>query len=156
MQRRLAGAHLRARQGHDEPTGQAKITPAFNLPSTWVLHTVGPVVRGGEPSERDCELLASSYRTCLELAFERGLRSVAFCCISTGEFGFPQREAARIAVRTVHDGLNAHRGRQGADCGQQGTRHGQKDAGSGTTDGMKVVFDVFTASDERIYQELLA
>ena len=100
VQLRLACAELMAKQGHLEPTGQAKITPAFNLPSAYVLHTVGPIISGAL-SAKDCELLASCYRSCLELAKQHGIDSVAFCCISTGEFRFPNREAAEIAVKTV-------------------------------------------------------
>ena len=78
-------------QGHNEPTGQAKITPAYNLPCNYVIHTVGPIVQG-YLTEDDCELLKSCYLSCLKLAEENGVESIAFCCISTGVFGFPQRE----------------------------------------------------------------
>ena len=88
-------------QGHPEPTGQAKITDGYNLPARHVLHTVGPIVTGGIPSEYQEEQLADCYRSCLALADAHGLESIAFCCISTGEFGFPQRRAAGIAVSTV-------------------------------------------------------
>ena len=88
------------RQGHDEPTGSAKITPAFNLPSKYVLHTVGPIITG-PLTKKDCELLASCYRSCLALAAESGCKSIAFCCISTGEFHFPKERAAEIAVAAV-------------------------------------------------------
>ena len=88
------------KQGHEEPTGQAKLTLAYNLPCDYVLHTVGPIIYG-RVTEKDRELLASCYRSCLELAQENGIRSVAFCCISTGEFHFPNDEAAKIAVDTV-------------------------------------------------------
>lgn len=98
IQLRLACAKLMERQGHDEETGKAKITSAFNLPCKYVLHTVGPIVQG-YLTRRDCELLASCYRSCLELAAQNSLESIAFCCISTGEFHFPPREAAEIAVR---------------------------------------------------------
>ena len=97
VQLRAACAELMQAQGHEE-TGRAKITPAFNLPCRYVLHTVGPVV-GGRVTKKDEELLASCYRSCLELAAENHLRSVAFCCISTGEFHFPNRRAAEIATR---------------------------------------------------------
>lgn len=117
------------KQGHLEPTGQAKITPAFNLPSAYVLHTVGPIISGAL-SAKDCELLASCYRSCLELAKQHGIESVAFCCISTGEFRFPNQEAAEIAVQTVKDFL--------ADNSQ-----------------MKVVFNVFKDVDLEIYRGLL-
>ncbi len=93
IQLRLRCAEIMEEQGHEEPTGQAKITPAYNLPSKYVLHTVGPIVEGAlTQGHRD--LLASCYRACLELAEKTGCGSVAFCCISTGVFGFPKRAAA--------------------------------------------------------------
>jgi O-acetyl-ADP-ribose deacetylase (regulator of RNase III) len=122
---------LMQRQGHEEPTGQAKITPAFNLPSKYVLHTVGPIVNG-RLTERHCELLASSYRSCLGLAEENGCESVAFCCISTGVFGFPQREAAEIAIKTVKDYKAEH------------------------NSNIKIIFNVFKDADLAIYQALLS
>ncbi len=88
------------KQGYEEPTGQAKITPAFNLPCDYVIHTVGPIVQGGL-TEKHEELLKSCYRSCLELAEENGIESIAFCCISTGVFLFPNRRAAELAVQTV-------------------------------------------------------
>ncbi len=88
------------KQGHEEPAGQAKLTPAYNLPCDYVLHTVGPIIYGAVTG-KDRELLASCYRSCLELAQQNGIRSVAFCCISTGEFHFPNKQAAKIAVDTV-------------------------------------------------------
>ena len=118
------------RQGHEEPTGQAKITPAFNLPCRFVLYTVGPIA-DGEPSERHCALLASCYTSCLKLAEENGCAHIAFCCISTGVFGFPQKEAAEIAVRTVKDWL--------AETGSK----------------MKVIFNVFRDDDLAIYRGIL-
>ena len=117
-------------QGYEEPTGMAKITPAYNLPCDYVLHTVGPIVRG-RLSEKDCDLLKSCYLSCLRLAEENGVKSVAFCCISTGVFGFPQQEAAQIAVATV--------------------REYQQQSNSG----IKVIFNVFKDDDVRIYQRLL-
>ncbi|MCT8831325.1 protein-ADP-ribose hydrolase [Glaesserella parasuis] len=126
VQLRLACAELMAKQGYFEPTGQAKITPAFNLPSAYVLHTVGPIIIGAL-SAKDGELLASCYRSCLELAKQHGIESVAFCCISTGEFCFSNREAAEIAVKTVKAFL--------ADNPQ-----------------MKVVFNVFKDVDWEIYR----
>ena len=100
VQLRLACHRLMREQGRPEPTGRAKITPAFNLPSRYVLHTVGPVI-SGPLREQDCRLRAGCYSSCLELAAKNGLRSVAFCCISTGVFRFPQEKAAEIAVETV-------------------------------------------------------
>lgn len=100
MQLRLVCDNLMEQQGYPEPAGSAKITPAFNLPSRYVLHTVGPVI-SGKVNKYERELLASCYRSCLELAAENKLESVAFCCISTGEFHFPNELAAEIAVQSV-------------------------------------------------------
>ena len=127
---RLACAKLMDRQSYPEPTGQAKITPAFNLPCRFVLHTVGPII-SGRVTKEDKELLASCYRSCLELAAENGLESVAFCCISTGEFRFPNELAAEIAVRTVREFLKKQ------------------------TSVKKVIFNVFKDLDKRIYEKLL-
>ena len=134
----FAGAQLRYEcaqmmkaQGHEDPTGQAKITAAYNLPCRYVLHTVGPIIYG-RVTEKDCELLAGSYRSCLELAAQNHLESVAFCCISTGEFHFPKERAAGIAVRTVRDFL-------------------QKE-----TSVKKVIFNVFKDYDREIYEHTLA
>lgn len=91
--------------GSPEPTGCAKITKGYNLPARYVLHTVGPIVRGGKPTLEHEKELAECYRSCLALADAHGLASIAFCCISTGEFGFPQERAAQIAVETVTDCL---------------------------------------------------
>lgn len=118
-------------QGHAEPTGQAKITPAYNLPCRYVLHTVGPIV-GGHLTETHCRQLADCYRSCLSLAAENGLKSVAFCCISTGEFHFPNEKAAETAVATVKEFL------------------AQKE-----TSVEKVIFNVFKDRDREIYEELL-
>ena len=130
VQLRLACAEIMDRQGHPEPTGQAKITPAFDLPCRSVLHTVGPIV-SGQVTARDKELLASCYRSCLELAAEKGLESVAFCCISTGEFHFPNEQAAEIAVQTVKAFLKKQ------------------------TSVKKVIFNVFKDMDKEIYERLL-
>ncbi len=104
IQLRLACDELMTEQGYNEPTGKAKITPAFNLPCSYVLHTVGPIVSGAL-TKKHCEQLADCYKSCLELASDKGLKSVALCCISTGEFHFPQKKAAEIAVQTVTDFL---------------------------------------------------
>lgn len=117
-------------QGYEEPTGQAKITSGYNLPCRYVLHTVGPIVQG-PVTKRDEELLVSCYRSCLELAAENQLESVAFCCISTGVFHFPNRRAAEIAVQTVRD-------------------FKKRD-----TSVKKVIFNVFKECDEEIYRDLL-
>lgn len=127
---RLACEELMEQQGYPEPTGQAKITPAFNLPCRYVLHTVGPII-SGRVTKADKELLASCYRSCLELAAESKLESVAFCCISTGEFHFPNDLAAQIAVETVKDFLKTQ------------------------TSVKKVIFNVFKDLDKAIYEKLL-
>ena len=131
----FAGVRLRYKceqimqaQGHEEPTGKAKITPAYNLPCDYVIHTVGPIVQGKLEQEH-CELLESSYRSCLELAVQNNIRSIAFCCISTGVFGFPQEKAAEIAVNTVRKFRKNH--------------------------DIEVIFNVFTEKDYDIYRELL-
>ena len=127
---RLACEELMEQQGYPEPTGQAKITPAFNLPCHYVLHTVGPII-SGRVTKEDKELLASCYRSCLELAAENKLESVAFCCISTGEFHFPNNLAAEIAVATVKEFLKKQ------------------------TSVKKVIFNVFKDLDKAIYEKLL-
>ena len=127
---RLTCEQLMEQQGYPEPTGQAKITPAFNLPCRYVLHTVGPII-DGHMTKEDEELLASCYRSCLELAAENKLESVAFCCISTGEFHFPNDLAAEIAVRTVKEYLKKQ------------------------TSVKKVIFNVFKDLDKAIYEKLL-
>lgn len=114
VQLRLACAEIMERQGCPEPTGQAKITPAFNLPCRYILHTVGPIV-DESPTERDCAQLESCYRACLTLAAENHLESIAFCCISTGEFHFPNEQAAQIAVQTVKTFLNPEIQREKGD-----------------------------------------
>lgn len=97
---RAACYELMKAQGHEEPTGQAKLTPGFALPARYVIHTVGPIVRG-RVTENDQALLRSCYRSCLDIAQKKHLRSVVFCCISTGVFHFPRREAAEIATSEV-------------------------------------------------------
>ena len=133
----FAGVQLRAEcarimeaQGHEEPAGTAKITDAYNLPASHVIHTVGPIANG-HPTDLHREQLASCYSSCLDLAASEGLRSIAFCCISTGIFGFPQEEAAGIAVQTVRRWLD------------------ENDLD------MTVVFNVFSGDDEAIYRKLL-
>ena len=130
VQLRLVCDQIMQKQGYPEPTGQAKITPAFNLPCRYVIHTVGPIIADA-PTKRDCELLASCYRACLELAAENDLESIAFCCISTGEFHFSNEQAAEIAVRTVKDFLHQ------------------------PTSVKKVIFNVFKEIDKSIYTRLL-
>ena len=123
---RLECARLMQTQGHPEPTGAAKLTPGYALPCRYVLHTVGPIVEGDVTAE-DERLLASCYRSCLDLARQHGIKSVAFCCISTGVFHFPKDHAARIAVETVR--------RYRGDC--------------------KVIFNVHSQENYAIYRRLL-
>ena len=104
VQLRLECSEIMQRQGHEEETGHAKITKAYNLPCRYVLHTVGPIIYDSV-TQRDCDLLASCYHSCLDLAAANNLYSVAFCCISTGEFHFPNELAARIAIQTVKEWL---------------------------------------------------
>ena len=127
---RLYCADMMKKQGHEEPTGQAKITPGFNLPCKYIIHTVGPIIYDRVRQE-DEQLLASCYRSCLKLADENGVRSIALCCISTGVFRFPNDRAAEIAVQTVREYLN----------GDTGIR--------------KVIFNVFKDIDKEIYTKLL-
>jgi len=111
-------------------TGQAKLTRGYNLPAKYVLHTPGPIWRGGDQGE--AAPLASCYRSCLELAEQHGLKSIAFCCISTGEFHFPNDRAAEIAVQTV------------------------KEYRTNTNSKIQVIFNVFKDIDYQIYRGLLA
>ncbi len=130
LQLRNACAKLMDEQGFEEPPGGAKITPAFNLPCRYVIHTVGPIVTGTLTGAHR-ELLASCYTSCLKAATDNNLKSIAFCCISTGVFGFPQKPAAEIAVQTV------------------------KDYRAGTGNKIEVIFNVFKDEDYKIYRELL-
>lgn len=131
VQLRMECRRLMEKQGGPEPAGQARITGGYNLPAAHVIHTVGPVVRGSV-TEKDREMLRACYRSCLELADKSGLKSIAFCCVSTGEFHFPNEEAARIAVETVTGYLD------------------EKDVE------MEVIFNVFKDEDLEIYRRLLA
>ena len=126
----MACAKIIRGQGHEEEAGKAKITKAYNLPCRYILHTVGPIIHG-PLTQKDCSLLEQCYYSCLELAAENNLESVAFCCISTGEFHFPNDKAARIAV--------------GAVKGFMGKKTSIK----------KVVFNVFKEIDKEIYSRLL-
>ena len=130
LQLRDECSRLMRAQGCPEPTGRAKLTKGYNLPARYVLHTVGPTIRG-RVTRRDREELASCYRACLELAAEHGLESVAFCCISTGEFHFPSQQAAEVAVKTAVDFLRRE------------------------TSIKKVIFNVFKELDEALYRRLL-
>lgn len=130
MQLRLACDKIMRARGCDEPTGTATVTPAFNLPAEHVIHTVGPIV-ADRPAAQHRASLASCYTACLEASSERGIRSIAFCCISTGEFRFPHSAAAEIAVRAVSDFLK------------------------NDTVVETVVFDVFSNEDRTAYERLL-
>lgn len=130
MQLRQECEEMMEKQGYAEPTGQAKITKAYNLPCKYILHTVGPIIQG-PLTEKDRNLLKSCYTSCLSLAAKKGLESVAFCCISTGEFHFPNDKAAEIAVAAVKEFL------------QQNTSI------------RKVIFNVFKELDKTIYTGLL-
>lgn len=131
IQLRAEMASIMQAQGHEEPTSHAKITPAYNLPSKHVIHTVGPIANG-RPTDQHRLELERSYRACLDTACSHDCLSITFCCISTGVFGFPQEEAAEIAVRTVRDWLDEH-----------------------PESSLIVVFNVFSEVDERIYRGLL-
>ncbi|MGN0412043.1 MAG: protein-ADP-ribose hydrolase [Lachnospiraceae bacterium] len=128
IQLRWKCAELMQAQGHEEPTGQAKITPAYNLPCKYVIHTVGPIVQGSLTKKHE-DLLESCYRSCLAAADAAAVQSIAFCCISTGVFMFPNKRAAEIAVRTV------------------------KNYKEETASSIQVVFNVFKDTDEEIYME---
>ncbi len=130
VQLRLACDEIMRQQGHEEQTGKAKITSAYNLPSRYILHTVGPII-SEKLTDKDRKLLASCYNSCLELAVENGVNSIAFCCISTGVFRFPGQAAAEIAVDTVSKFLQKN------------------------NTNIKVVFNVFKDNDLKIYQNLL-
>ena len=130
VQLRQECAEIMHRQGHEEETGQAKLTKAYNLPCRYVLHTVGPIIHG-TVTEHDKKLLADCYRSCLDLAEENGLHSIAFCCISTGEFHFPNKMAAEIAIQTVSEWQQKH------------------------PDRIEVIFNVFKDRDYEIYKRLL-
>lgn len=129
IQLRNACSEIMKKQGREEQTGQAKITPAYNLPCRFVIHTVGPIV-GGALTAGDRELLKSCYLSCLKLAEENGVKSIAFCCISTGEFHFPNDIAAQIAVNTVKNYQKEHE--------------------------IEVIFNVFKDYDCRLYRKLLS
>lgn len=133
VQLRLACDEIMKVKGKEEPTGEAVFTPAFNLPAEYVIHTVGPIVYDDRPTLKECEQLASCYRRCLEVASDNNLKSVAFCCISTGEFRFPNEEAAEIAIETVNSYFTEH-----------------PDSSIKT-----VVFNVFKDNDYDIYSNLL-
>lgn len=127
---RLECSRIMEKQNTKEPVGKAKITKAFNLPCRYVLHTVGPIIYD-KVTPQDCKLLADCYRSCLALATAYQLKSIAFCCISTGEFHFPNKKAAEIAIQTVRDY--------------------QKNSENSP----EVIFNVFKDNDYQIYKQLL-
>ena len=130
VQLRQECAEIMKAQGREEVIGQAKITLGYNLPCKYVLHTVGPIVYG-ELTKQHEKLLADCYRSCLALADKNGLQSIAFCCISTGEFHFPNERAAQIAVSTVEEYKRQ------------------------TQSKIKIIFNVFKDYDYEIYARLL-
>lgn len=130
MQLRLECSEIMKKQGYVEPTGNAKITQAYNLPCDYIIHTVGPIV-SGRLDEKHCRMLTSCYHSCLELAVGNGIKSIAFCCISTGEFHFPNDKAAEIAVQTVKDYMKQ------------------------SNSDIKVIFNVYKDVDYQIYRDLL-
>lgn len=130
MQLRLECARIMEKQGGAEPAGKAKITKAYHLPCRYVLHTVGPII-DGEVTQAERDMLASCYRSCLNLAAANELHSVAFCCVSTGEYHFPNTMAAEIAIETV-----------------EAWRKQNKEP-------IEVVFNVFKDCDYAIYKRLL-
>lgn len=130
VQLRAACADQQRRSDRTREAGGTIITSGFNLPCRFVLHTVGPIVHD-QPTHSDMERLAACYRSCLNLAEQYGVTSLAFCCISTGEFHFPNRQAAEIAIRTV----TAYK--------EQTHSH------------MKVIFNVFKNEDWLLYRQLL-
>lgn len=116
--------------GRMEPNGQVKVTKGYNLPSKYIFHTVGPIVRG-RVTEQNRSDLKNCYISCLNKAEELSLNAIAFCCISTGEYGYPKEAACRVAVEAVKGWLAANGGK------------------------LKVIFNVFTAEDEDIYERQL-
>lgn len=130
IQLRLECNEIMQKQGHDEETGAAKITSAYNLPCDYIIHTVGPIIYK-ELTQEDCELLKSCYLESLKLAEEKQVESIAFCCISTGVFHFPNEKAAEIAVDTVK-------------------RYKRENNSK-----IKVVFNVFKNEDLKIYNRIL-
>lgn len=130
LQLRDACNRLMRVQGQEEPTGQAKITKGYNLPCKYILHTVGPIITGAL-TQYDCDMLARCYLSCLRLAEEYGLHSVAFCCLSTGEYHFPNQKAAEIAIGVVKEFFKTNSSIK------------------------KVIFNVFKDSDLKIYKDML-
>lgn len=126
---RLECYEIMKKQNKEEPTGSAKITSAYNLPSKFVIHTVGPIINS-KLNKNDCALLASCYKSCIDIAIENNLKSIAFCCLSTGEFRFPNDKAAEIAVKTVLNHLEEKKS------------------------DMEVVLNVFKKLDYKLYKKI--
>jgi O-acetyl-ADP-ribose deacetylase (regulator of RNase III) len=133
IQLRLECDEIMRKQGFPEPAGNAKITDGYNLPAKYIIHTVGPIVNNDCVTIDDENLLVSCYRSCLAVADQNKLESIAFCCISTGEFRFPNQRAAEIAVNTVLNYFDENK----------------------STNINAVVFNVFKDLDYAIYKELL-
>lgn len=155
IQLRLECNRLMQKQGHREPTGSAKITPGYNLPASYVIHTVGPIARGcAGPKERAA--LRSCYISCLDAAVQAGCKNIVFCCISTGVFGFPQQEAAEVARESVLDYfVRCNKSQESTDgsCHLNDANRAIGKPGAQHPD-FHVVFNVFKEEDERIYHEL--
>ena len=117
--------------GYEEPTGQAFVTKGYNLPAEYVIHTVGPIVQYEVTKELEQDL-KNCYKNCLDTACGKGIRSIAFCCISTGVFHYPNDMAAKVAVDTVNEWL---------------------DAKPGAMD--RVIFNVFKDVDLELYERVL-
>ena len=121
------------KQGHLEFTGNSKITRGYCLPSRYVLHTVGPIISNFNPSKEEEKQLISCYKSCLNVTKEiESIHSIAFCCISTGVFGYPKEEAANIAISTVKEWMKKNKDKK-----------------------IKVIFNVFSQEDEEIYRNIL-
>lgn len=129
VQLRLECAKIMRKKGFAEQTGTARITKAYNLPCDYILHTVGPIVNE-ILTERHCRLLALCYNSCIDIAEQNGIKSIAFPCISTGEFHFPNEQAAEIAIDTVRCRLK-----------------------NSTVE--RVIFNVFKNEDRKIYEKFL-
>ena len=130
IQLRLACSEIMQKQGKLERTGQAKITFAYNLPCKYILHTVGPIVRGDLTKEHEMAL-ENCYKSCLNLAEKYQLKSIAFCCISTGEYHFPNERAAQIALHTIKSYKKERKSK------------------------IKIILNVFKELDREIYAKLL-
>ncbi|MGT2934756.1 protein-ADP-ribose hydrolase [Streptococcus castoreus] len=129
---RLACHDMMVEQGHKEGIGQAKLTAAYHLPANYIIHTVGPQIGVGQKlSPIRADLLACCYRSCLNLAMNQKLETIAFCTISTGEFGFPKKEAAQIAIDTVLKWQKEYPNQ------------------------LSVIFNTFTSEDKTLYETYL-